>query len=157
MAKTSAFNYSLKGMNELMARLLELKEDVGKKVVYGAASAMARVVKKAAIENATTAGLNDSGSLISNIALARSKTFTPPLVMYEVGVRHGTKKQIREDNDPFYWWFWEFGHMNPMTNQFERRPFLVPAFENNRAEALEAAEKVIARAIKRVEAKAKTT
>ena len=147
---------TMKGMNELMTRLVELKTDVGAKLTYRAASAAARVVRNAARQNAEDVGLNDSGALIRNITVARSKEFSPPIVAYAVGVRHGTKKQIKDDNDPFYWWMWEFGHHNRFTGRFERRPFMIPALENNKGNALYAMEMVIARGIKRIEAKAKT-
>lgn len=147
--------FKMTGFNELMARLIELKEDVGKKTVYRAAGAAARVVREAAKRNAAAANLRDSGALINNIALARSKEFTPPIVCYDVGVRHGTKKQRKTNNDPFYWWYWEFGHHNPFTRQFERRPFMIPAIENNKNEALAAMERTVLLAVNRVTAKAK--
>jgi HK97 gp10 family phage protein len=148
------FSYNLSGFNEMVKTLLELKEDVGKKAIYMASSAAARVVRNNARKNAQAA-FTDPDVLVKNIVVGRSKEFTPPVVAYEVGVRHGTVKQIKEDNDPYYWFMWEFGHNNLFTRRFERKPFMVPAIEMSRADALAAMEKSIARAIRRVEAKAK--
>jgi hypothetical protein len=83
-----------------------------------------------------------SGALVRNIVIARLKT--PPLTYgYVVGVRHGTKKQMKQTkaagsnvNDPWYWFLHEFGFTGRSGQIVGPRPFLTPGFERVKPEAL---------------------
>lgn len=78
----------------------------------------------------------DTGQLRRNI---RARSVKPVLhtATVQVGVRRLTKKQLRKmkvgSSDPFYWRFVEFG-----TSRMRPRPFLRPAFERKKREAIEA-------------------
>jgi HK97 gp10 family phage protein len=127
---------TVRGFAELTNKLGQLKSETQRTIAYAAVSAAARVVKKAAIKNATSYGWADiggqvTGALIQNIANVRKKS-QGALFVYEVGVRHGTVKQIKTGDDPFYWWFHEFGYTARNGTEVRARPFLAPAIESSR-------------------------
>lgn len=141
--------------SSLKAGLLMLSDDMKRRSAFLASAAGARVIQKLAIQNAKTVpsgdvpGLVDTGALIRNIAIARQKvqkggTYYP----YHVGVRHGTKKQIKTNNDPWYWWMHEFGWTDRKGVK-HKASFLVPAIAASPASSFNAIRASLARSIAR--------
>ena len=129
----------IEGMDELLKNFRALHDDLKFKAAAAAVAGGARLVANTAKKNAQAQGLELSGALLENIAIKREKTGRDK-IQYNVGVRHGskskrarkivtyrgTRKRVRYENDPFYWWFHEFG-----TSKMPARPFMRPAFESN--------------------------
>jgi len=136
MVKSGA---QIQGMDDLLKNFRALHDDLKMKAAAAAVAGGARLVANEAKKNAQSQGLELSGALLENIAIKREKTGRDK-IQYNVGVRHGsksknarkmvqyryTKKTVTYENDPFYWWFHEFG-----TSKMPARPFMRPAFEAN--------------------------
>lgn len=133
------------GLAELKKNLGRLHEDLAGKAAQSAVAGAAALVKKEAKRNARVQGLKDTGDLIENIVAKRLKT-PRHVKAYNVGVRTGRKgrKPGKEDQDPFYWWFHEFG-----TSKLPPKPFLRPAFDENEQKLIDIMNKRVAAAIKR--------
>ena len=128
-----AASFKLSGGKELSDALAALGENVRKKIIRRAVTSGAQVVKKRAKEIAKSKGIEDTGALIRNIAGKVEKQTSPDYVQINIGVRHGKpKKNAKRQDDPFYWWFHEFG-----TSKMPARPFLTPAFEESREKVLQ--------------------
>ena len=115
---------AISGLQGFNSALLTLKDDA-KKVAFSAALIGANVIKREAKSIAIALGLQQTGALINNIAVKREAN--PPLgtAQYNLGVRHGRELgskakvvySVRTDgsikkayvDDPFYWWYLEFG------------------------------------------------
>ena len=131
MAVRTGMTFS--GGADLAANLTLLQDKVRKKVMRSAAVAGAAVVKKRAKEIAKSKGINDTGATIRNIAGKVEKSSNPDYVQINIGVRHGRpKKGAKNQDDPFYWHFNEFG-----TSKQAARPFMRPAFEESKEKVLE--------------------
>lgn len=124
---------TLFGMKEFQENLKKLKEKEVERLAFQSALAGAGVVRNLAKRNLKQQGLIDTGAILRNIAVARQKK--PGKAMYQIGVRSGRKSKgaqrligrgakVSYVNDPFYWWFHEFG-----TSKMPARPFLVPALQ----------------------------
>lgn len=138
------------GMKELGAALQALDQKLSAKIARRAVARGAGIIRAEARARARAQGLVNSGALVKNIALKRQTGTARTWTEYHVGVRHGKelrnakKIQIRGqdgktrtiyENDPFYWWFWEFGHQNAFLRRRVARPFLRPAWEAKREAA----------------------
>ena len=127
---------TLSGFKELAENLRGIDAEMRTKIGYRAVARVMRQTRDDAVRNAYAAGLLDTGALIRNIALARIKTGSSLLFIYDVGVRHGTKKQMKQTkaagrnvNDPYYWFMHEFGYTHRGGGQVGPTPFLTPAFQ----------------------------
>ncbi len=120
-----------KGVEQLTSNLKMLSLETKDKLAMRAVGKAAKNVRDAAKDNVIHLWLIETGALLDNIAFARKKP-NGLVYSYDIGVRHGTKKQIREDNDPWYWWMLEFG-----TVKRPGTPFMVPAFEQQKEKSLE--------------------
>ena len=151
----SGSQFAYVDFSDLQKGLNEMALDMQTKAGYRAASAGARVVQRKAIANAKSVpsgkkpGLVDTGALVKNIAIARRPvgnggSYFP----YHIGVRHGTKKQIKTGNDPWYWWLLEFGFTD-RGGQRHKFPFLVPAIASSNQAALEAIRRSLQSSLKR--------
>ena len=128
-----AFSLKLNGGPELAFALSKLGDNVRKKITRRAVTAGAQVVKKRAKEIAKSKGIQDTGALIRNIAGKVEKQTSPDYVQINIGVRHGKpKKNAKRQDDPFYWFFHEFG-----TSKMAARPFIRPAFEESKERVIE--------------------
>jgi HK97 gp10 family phage protein len=144
----------MSGLKELEAALKDLEKKLATKIARRAVAKGAGLIRNEARTRAKAQGLVNSGALARNIALKRETKTARTRTEYHVGVRHGnTAKNAKKlqvvrkgklrtlySNDPFYWWFWEFGHQNILTRKREQKPFLRPAYEAKR----EAAAQMIA-------------
>ena len=143
----------MRGLKELLENLKGLDRNMNAEA-RGAANAGAQVVKRAAVVNARMQKLEDSGALLKNIAVKREKGTARNIYEYHVGVRHGPetkgaqriavrshdgKIHFQWTDNPFYWWFWEFGHYNGfLKRHVPARPFIRPALSSNTSQVLDA-------------------
>lgn len=158
MVKSGA---KIDGLDDLLKNFRALHDDLKFKAAAAAVAGGARMVANEAKKNAQSQGLHLSGTLIENIAVKRNKTGRDK-IQYNVGVRHGrkakrarevvlyrgTKKKVTYENDPFYWWFHEFG-----TSKMPARPFMRPAFEANVENVKQAMTKRLRSSIERFKRK----
>lgn len=146
MAKTEVL-----GIGGLSAAFGDLQD--GMKTRTGRAMVVSGggVIKRRAKAIAQAKGLRRTGSMIKNIVIKREPQAPPDTVQYHLGVRHGrskTKKQKatgrlavngkgrivkRYEDDPYYWRFLEL-----TTKRRAATPFLQPALEQGREEAIDA-------------------
>jgi HK97 gp10 family phage protein len=139
--------YQLKGFKELGDQLKQLNEQMQRKTIYRATLAAAGVVRNEARRLYRQNWNIRTGALDRNIAAARGAR-EPGRAEYVVGVRAGRKAKgtvktyqrrglsvkVSYANDPYYWWFLENGA--PGAN-IPARPFLRPALDTKREQAIE--------------------
>lgn len=145
----------IEGLAELQKALMALPVELHAGPVQRSVSAAARIVQKQAQQNVpilfekgSYTGVNKAnvlkrrkpGTLRKAIRVGRSKIGSSDVQkMYNVFVKpisKGVKRKFKgagRDNpdDPYYWAVWEFG--NQVNNS---RPFLRPAFDRKKEEAL---------------------
>ena len=128
-----AASFKISGGVELTRALEALNEKVKKKILRSAVVAGAAVVKKRAKQIAKSKGIEDTGALIRNIAAKVERQRSDTYAQINIGVRHGKpKKGAKNQDDPWYWWQHEFGN-----SKMAARPFIRPAFEESKEEAIE--------------------
>jgi len=142
----------IKGLKELQTALNQLPIDLQGKPARAAVAAGARLVQKQAKENAEAH--RQTGTLEKNIILAKTRRPVPGQVEYAVGMRKVKKWYVNNranqrsgragkahmvEGEAFYWRFLEFG-----TSKYPKKPFLVPAFESKKMEAIELIKKRLA-------------
>lgn len=153
------------GLKELLRGLGQLPDALAQRVIYAALGAAARIVRNRAIElapelssshPAVRRGVRKPGTLKRAIRASRSKINKGQRGVYEMIVRVKPLKSAQRrrfkaetgragrDNpdDPFYWWWVEFG-----TRKMPARPFLRPAFRTTKTEQLAAMRKRMAAGI----------
>ena len=159
----------VRGLPELFAALDGL-HITATSAARTAVNAGAQLVKREAILRATAQGFNPSGDMVKNIAVKRERGTSRNITEYHVGVRHGRdskkarkiayrtrdgKIRFEYDNDPFYWWFWEFGHYNHwLKAHVPARPFIGPAIKAKESQVLDVMREALARRLERVTMKA---
>lgn len=144
------------GMRELLQGLADLPFELGKGAIYAALGGAGRIVRDAAIARApqldgsdpkVKAGYRRPGTLKRAIRVSRSKKNKGQNGLWEVIVRvKPLKKAARQKfkkatglpgaknpDDPYYWWWVEFG-----TSKMAARPFLRPAFNETKDAQLSA-------------------
>ncbi|MEW9584328.1 HK97-gp10 family putative phage morphogenesis protein [Paraburkholderia sp. DGU8] len=179
----------ISGLQAFNGAIATLKDDMQKKVAFSAALIGANVIKREAKAIALSKGLEQSGALLNNIAVKREAN--PPLgvAQYNLGVRHGRELgsnakvvfSVRADgsirktyvDDPFYWWYLEFGTkphaerggsgrklafeadgspvfaLKVSNPGIQPMPFIGPAFERKGDEALQAMSDRVAQFIEK--------
>lgn len=124
----------VEGLSELSRRMKELEPKLRKSALRSAVSAGAQVIKK---EAQTLAPVGTARLQKKAIYVTRSKRDSSNGVeTFKVAVhqwRKGGNIDAYGEKDAFYWRFLEFG-----TKFISARPFLRPAFESKKMEALEA-------------------
>ena len=140
------------GLEELKIALQQLPIDLQGKPARAAVAAGARLIRQQAIENAEPHRL--TGTLEKNIVIAKSRRPIPGQVEYSVGIRKIKKWYVNSKSnrrsgragkayqvygEAYYWRFLEFG-----TSKYPKTPFLVPAFESKKMEAIELIKKRLA-------------
>lgn len=123
------------GLRELGAALQELGQDVSKRIIYNATLRAAKVVARQASVNAPRSEkahrvgkggpVVQPGNLAKGIAIKRLKATQTGKAQYEV--RWKSKKA----GDPFYGLFIEFGTVSQAP-----KPFIRPAFDTSKQQAL---------------------
>lgn len=128
---------NLSGFKELAAALRELPQRVAKNSLRAAVGAGAAVIRTEARIRAP----RDTGEMAKDILIKRERdtpggdTFT---ARYSVFVLSGKKSRLKGkkrdvQRDSYYWKFVEFG-----TSKMPAQPFLRPAFETKKEEAVKA-------------------
>ncbi len=129
----------VEGLSDIGRRLQELSRDVATRAARSAVNAGAQTVKRRAQQNVPVA----TGNLKKNIIVRRQRPSEHGLTeQYIVTVRQGkvTKKQAERGlEDAFYGRFVEFG-----TVKMAARPFLRPAFDGGKEEAVTAMREQLA-------------
>ena len=139
----------VKGLRELNAALLELPRQMSKRVLDAALKAGGEVIAKDASRRAPVLQEPDPrrrpGTVRDAVKVTSRRDTEGHSALAVVKPKRLTAKQVRffklltgrkgADNpmDPFYWWFIEFG-----TRFQAARPFLRPAFEAQKHNALRA-------------------
>lgn len=145
----------VRGLRELMAGLNALPADLSKNAAFQALNAAARQVREEAKRRAPVlkgvARGRKPGTIRAAIRASRSRLSKPGQGWHEVIVRVKplTDKQLAafkkttgltrgalNPDDPYYWWWLEFG-----TQKMAARPFLRPAFEGTRSLQIDALRK----------------
>jgi HK97 gp10 family phage protein len=141
------------GLKELADAMRDLPTRIGRNVLRGATNAGASVIKKDAVARAPVYAGDDPRADPGRLHRAlyqkqiRDQSNDLKQVFY-VGVRSGkdqqkVKRGKKVSNlDAFYWRFVEFG-----TSKMSARPFLRPAFEAKKMEAVEAIKTYLAKRI----------
>lgn len=158
----------LHGLKELLQTLKQLPPEVHKKAVYPPLMAAGRIVRDAAIERAPVlapshpsvqAGVRTPGTVRNAIRVSRSKINKGQNSLYEVIVRvrplgakarrtfkQATGLQGKDNpNDPYYWWWVEFG-----TSKSPAQPFMRPGFESTKGAQLNVVQQRFYRTLGRI-------
>lgn len=119
----------IEGLAELEIKMRQLGPKLAKQALRSAVNAGSQVIKK----EAQVLAPKDTQTLARKaIYVYRSREHsTPTSETYFVGVRQGSREK-RKGRDAFYWRFLEFG-----TKFLAARPFMVPAFEHKKVEAVQ--------------------
>ena len=133
------------GLDKLSAALRELPARIGRNVLRGSVAAAAAMVRvevwnKAPVhEGEVSRGHPPPGTLRRAIYQKQiAELSSLQRQVFYVGVRHGKKYQNQGKHgnlsqDAYYWRFVEFG-----TSKMVARPFLRPAFEAKKSQAVDA-------------------
>lgn len=124
-----ALSVKIEGLSELQREMRELGPKLARRGLRAATNAAAQVIKKEAkaLVPVDTGRLKRKAIYVKRSRRGSSATRES----YLVGVRVGRKEQAK-DRDAYYWFLVEFG-----TVKMAARPFMRPAFENKKFEALE--------------------
>jgi HK97 gp10 family phage protein len=165
----------VRGLKKLLAGLQALPADLSKNAAFQGLNAAARLVrdearrlrdeaKARAPSRKRVARNRKPGTLRAAIRVSRSRNSKPAQGWHEVIVRvkrlkahqvakfkkaTGLKSADNPD-DPYYWWWVEFG-----TQKMAARPFLRPGFESTKSQQLEALRKRLRARIQAYAAKVK--
>lgn len=130
----------IEGLKEMAAALRKLPENVANKILSGAVSPAAAMIRDAARRMApvyqgdVSAGHPPPGTLQKAIFIAKLRT-EKTTAHYIVWVKHGTRFQKvgkkLTNQDAYYWTWVEFG-----TAKSRAHPFLRPAYEALKGDAL---------------------
>jgi HK97 gp10 family phage protein len=155
-AKLSGFAELRKSFNEMSLAAQGRRLDL-------AATAGGRVIRDKARQIAEAKGIRDTGLLIENIVHKRVRENNPFQAEAHIAVRSGGqtkrgkakarklfakgddaggKKAIEEIRDPYYWKFVELG-----TSKMTARPFIAPALDQSKDEAIDAVRESMKRGI----------
>lgn len=123
----------VEGLRELVRALEDLPRKVATNGLRKAVSTGAALVRDEAKSRAPV----DTGEMRRDIMIKRARTADGMIATYEVFVRTGKKSRMagRRRNvarDSYYWRFVEFG-----TSKMAARPFMRPAFEAKKVEAVD--------------------
>lgn len=150
------FEVNVLGLKELNAALKELPDRIARNVLRGSVAAGAAVIRKEARDKApvytgpVSQGHPPPGTLKKAVYQKQIRELSGlTKQVFFVGVRAGPKvnRKTKEKDysvDAFYWRWVEFG-----TGKSPAKPFLRPAFEMKKFEALEAIKKYLAERIPR--------
>ena len=139
------------GIGEMQGNFAKLRDEVKNRTSRRMVVAAGNVLKRKAKQIAQSNGSVRTGAMVKNIAIKREAQAGGDTTQYHLGVRHGrnltgkAKKNSklavassgrivkRYQDDPYYWRFVEF-----RTVKAAPKPFLGPALEQGKAEAIEA-------------------
>lgn len=139
---------NIAGLSELRAALRELPDRIARNVLRGAVNAGATVIRaearvRAPVYTGEVADGHPPPGTLKRAIYQKQINELSSLTnqVFFVGVRHGKKyrkqgKKGDKSQDAYYWRWVEFG-----TSTMSARPFLRPAFEAKKLEAVEAMKK----------------
>jgi HK97 gp10 family phage protein len=163
----------MEGLGGLRSAFKELKADMQLRTSRLMVAAGGGVLRTEARRLAQSQGLKRTGALIKNIVIKRERT-PDGITQYNLGVRHGRalgkkagkrlvvgksgRVMVQYLDDPYYWYFLEFGRnvyhgngrrkkANAVKSRVAATPYIAPALENKRADAIEAMATRLAKAI----------
>jgi len=161
---TASVTVQIKGLAQLQRALHQLPLEMRGKPVDLAVAAGARVIRDEA--KALASKMRKTGNLEANIVVAKSRKRSgngrseyAVLVRRKRGKYADTRNNRRKgrvgrtyyiEGDAYYWRFLEFG-----TRKMAKRPFMRPAFDNKKTEALEVITSTLAKQLQRALAKAR--
>jgi HK97 gp10 family phage protein len=119
------------GLRELERKLVALGPKVGLKAMRSALVSGAQVIKKDALNSVPV----KTGRLRRSILIKRLAKLNPFSEKVIIGVRHGKKYQ-KTNRDAYYWKFLEFGHKDRAGKMVDAQPFIRPAFEAQKTNAM---------------------
>jgi HK97 gp10 family phage protein len=96
-------------------------------VALSATRSASRLLLALAKDNARRQFHEHTGATLRNIARVTYKRANE--AGYGVGVRYNTRKQRKTGDNPYYWWFHEFGYRSRSGTMVPARPFLGPAYK----------------------------
>lgn len=146
----------ISGLTELNQALNELPQRLARNVLRGSVAAGAAVIRQEArrraprYEGRVAVGHPPPGTLKRAIYSAQARRLSGLLQqVYQVGVVSGKRAKVGQakagkTKDAYYWRFVEFG-----TVKMAARPFLRPAFEAKKMDAVEAIRAYMAQRIPR--------
>jgi len=161
MAKTETL-----GIGDLSQSFRDLKTDMDTRTARAMVVSAGGVLKRHAKAKALAQGLRRTGALVKNIAIKREPQAPQGTAQYHLGVRHGynlTRKQKakgklgvngvgrivkRYEDDPYYWRFAELGSAKQ-----DATPFIGPALDEGKGEAIEAMDKRLQRELEKAQKK----
>lgn len=119
----------VEGLAELERKMHQLGQKLGRRALRASTNAGIQVIKKEArsLAPVRTGRLSKKAIYVKRSRRQSSATRET----YILGVRLGRKEQ-QKGRDAFYWFYLEFG-----TIKMAARPFLRPAFEKKKYEAIE--------------------
>jgi len=142
----------IEGLADMESAMRVLTQDLRRKVSRKALREAARPIVQAAKAQAPVLKGEHPyrlpGTVKRSIRVVSSKVYRGQSGEYGVFVTAfkrrslGGKRSARNPFDPFYWRFLEFG-----TKKMAARPFMVPAFEAKKSEALRIVQDALARRI----------
>lgn len=159
MQSDSALTVRLEGVDELRKALADASASIRKKAVRSALRKAAAVIQREARANAPVLMVptprRNTGTVKRRISVRASKfaraggnegvyVSVKPLSGKSDTSRFG-KRGAKNPNDPYYWWFLEFG-----TKKMAKRPFLGPAAESKGNEAIATFMKMVVPQIERL-------
>jgi HK97 gp10 family phage protein len=153
------FEMKIEGLKQLDNALKKLPLELQKKFLRAAVATSSNVIRKEVLARAPVR----TGKLKNNVYRAYSKDKSDSgKATYVVGVRMGRKTRYKnnaknrrlgrtgqtyqKDGEAFYWKFIEFG-----TKNFAAQPFIRPAFEAKKTEAINAIKLSLQKSIKKLE------
>lgn len=132
----SSVTVHIEGLRELGERMRNLAADVSTRAARSATNAAAQVIKKEAVHNIEAKHLIDTGSLHDAVIVKRIPSGQSGLTSeHIVTVRTRRTKRKTKTKQATAWWggFAEFG-----TVKEQARPWLRPAFDTKKSDALDA-------------------
>lgn len=124
----------VEGLRELGAAMRGLSEKVNKRIAASATGGAAKVIKTAAVRNVVSSPSVDTGSLRDAVIvkkLGRSESSATSEHIVTVRYRGGKRKSKTKQSTAPHAHFVEFG-----TVKMPAEPFLRPAFDSHKTEAL---------------------
>ena len=138
---------SITGLSDLEKRLLDFPDKIARNILARALSKGAAVIRDEARQIAP----KDTGEMALDIMIKKARMERgSTLLTFHVFVRTGKKSRLagkkrNVQRDSFYWRFVEFGHMTRQGKDtvgpprfVAARPFMRPAFETMKEQAVEA-------------------
>ncbi len=139
----------IEGLSEFAAALREMPKNISRKYLRATVSAAGKVIRDEARVNVSKDNPHvRTGTLRRAIALGRSnKRSKYGVEVFHVFVRQAMNKNGRGTKtvkaygkfDAYYWYFLEFG-----TSKMDKRPFMRPAFDTRKDDAIKAMQDVLA-------------